>query len=274
MQNFIAFLIKSRVILLFVLLEFLSVLCLIQNNDFQRSGVINSSNAIVGTAYKWSNAYKQYFSLTETNQNLAEENARLRSKLKDAFFQHQVLSNNKADSLLEQQYQYFSASVINATYSKRNNYLTLDKGRRHGVEIGMGVICDQGVVGVVKDVSDHFCTVYSFLHKESSLPARLKESSAYGTLTWDGNDPQIAQLSSISRYADIHENDTLVTSGYSGVYPEGILVGTVKSFYLDESENFYKVSTKLSTDFSALHYVYIVKNILRNEQLNLESATR
>lgn len=272
MQNFIAFLIKSRVILIFVLLEFLSVICLIQNNDFQRSGAINSSNALVGATYKWSNAYSEYFSLRQTNRSLAEENARLRSQLKKSFYEHQILRSSKADSLLEQQYHYFSARVINSTYRKRNNYLTLDKGRRHGVEIGMGVICNKGVVGVVKDVSDHYCTVYSFLHKESSLPAKLKESSAYGTLVWDGDDPQIAYLNSISRYADIHENDTLVTSSFSGVYPEGIMVGTVKSFTLDDSENFYRVSTELSTDFSALHYVYIVQNVLRGEQLNLESS--
>lgn len=272
MQNFIAFLIKSRVILLFVLLEFLSVLCLIQNNDFQRSGAINSSNALIGTAYEWSNASSEYFSLRETNRNLAEENARLRSKLKNSFFEHQLLRSNRVDTILEQQYQYFSARVINATYLRRNNYITLDKGRRHGVEAGMGVICDQGVVGIVKDVSEHFCTVYSFLHEDSSLAARLKQSKSYGALSWNGRDSKIAQLNSISRYADIHEKDTLVTSAHSGIYPEGIMVGTVNSFVLDESENFYDVSIQLSTDFSGLHYVYIVQNILRGEQQELESA--
>ena len=90
-------------------------------------------------------------------------------------------------------------------------------------------------------------------------------------MSWNGKDPNIAQLSSISRYADIHQKDTLVTSAYSGIYPEGIVVGTVKDFKLDESENFYDVSLNLSTDFSALHYVYIVNHLLREEQKTLES---
>ena len=270
MQNFIALLIKSRAVLLFVLLEILSVLFLIQNNDFQRSGAINSSNRMVGTAFKWSNAYSEYFSLRETNRNLAEENARLHSKMKASFFEHQLLRSNTADSLLEQQYQYFSARVINATYLRRNNYLTLDKGSMHGVEPGMGVICGEGIVGIVKDVSDHFCTVYSFLHEKTAISSRLQHSDAFGSLSWNGKDPQIAQLNSISRYANMHVGDSLVTSAYSSIFPEGIPVGTVEDFELDKSANFYNVNLKLSTDFSALHYVYIVDNLLKKEQLELE----
>ena len=178
-----------------------------------------------------------------------------------------------SDSLKHQQYSFIMAKVINNSITRRNNYLTLDKGSLLGVKPEMGVVTSQGVVGIVKNVSEHFCTVMSVLHKDTRIGARFKNNNYFGSLAWEGTDPKTAVLKDIAKHVIFKTGDTVVTTSYSAVFPENILIGTVQSSEIKPGENFYNIQIKLSTNFSNLTYVYVVNNIFKSEQREMESET-
>ena len=186
MQQIISFLLRNRYLLLFLLLEIVALILVIQNHSYHKSKIVSSSNAIVGNIYTKSSSIKDYFSLTIENQKLAEENAYLRNLLS--------IKNNSLDSLIQQvndtiyhqEYNYIVAKVINNNYSNRNNHLTINKGHKHGIYKDMGVILPNGVMGVVKDVSSNFATIISILHEHSKINVGVKNSNHFGTMVWDG----------------------------------------------------------------------------------------
>ncbi len=212
-----------------------------------------------------------YFNLKNVNDSLQAENARLRSQLLNAFYQNNFTVTKISDSTYKQQYQYISASVVNNSVTKRNNYITLDKGSEHGIEKGMGVICSNGIVGTVQFVSTQYCVVLSFLNSQSNLSVKLKKNNAFGALVWEGDDPQEARLKDVNKHVPIAVNDEVITSSYSTIYPEGIPVGNISAHYLDEGENFHNIHVKLNTDFGTLKSVYVIRNLLKNQQQSVEA---
>jgi rod shape-determining protein MreC len=142
-----------------------------------------------------------------------------------------------------------------------------------GVKPEMGVITSQGVVGIIKNVSAHYCTVMSMLHKDMRISAKFKNNNYFGSLAWEGTDPTVAVLKDIAKHVVFKTGDTVVTTSYSAVFPENILIGTVASADIKPGENFYNIKIKLSTNFSNLTYVYVVDNVLKSEQRKLEEAT-
>ena len=219
------------------------------------------------------NYMNEYINLKATNKNLAQENARLRSLMPDAYYESNVLRNSVSDTIKHQQYSFIVAKVINNSMARRNNYLTLDKGSMQGVKPEMGVITSQGVVGIIKNVSAHYCTVMSMLHKDMRISAKFKNNNYFGSLAWEGTDPTIAVLKDIAKHVVFKTGDTVVTTSYSAVFPENILIGTVANADIKPGENFYNIRIKLSTNFSNLTYVYVVDNLLKSEQRKLEEAT-
>jgi rod shape-determining protein MreC len=209
------------------------------------------------------NYVNEYIKLKATNKNLANENARLRSLLPDAYYESGILKNTVSDTIKHQQYSFIVSKVINNSMTRRNNYLTLDKGSLQGIKPEMGVITSQGVVGIVKNVSTHYSTVMSMLHKDIRISARFKNNNYFGSLAWEGTDPTLAVLKDIAKHVSFKAGDTVVTTTYSAVFPENILIGTVASFDIKPGENFYNIQIKLSTNFSNLTYVYIVNNVLK-----------
>jgi rod shape-determining protein MreC len=257
---------------LFLLLETLSFYLIFKNNRFQNTGFINSANVVSANVLSLYSEIREYFYLRKTNQILVEENALLRSLLKQSFIEKQI--PYKSDTNYLQKYVYRTAKVLNNSVNKRNNFLTLDKGRLHGIEPEMGVISPDGVVGVVKDVSENFSSVMSVLNKNTVVSCKVKKNGYLGTLVWEGGDYSYGTLNDVPRHAALEKGDTIITSGASAIYPEGILVGFVDSINLEDGDNFYTVRIRFSTDYAKLTYVYVVKNLMKDEQVKLEKATQ
>lgn len=272
MRNLFLFIWKHHIFVLFLLLEALAFYFIVKNNRFQNAGFINSANIVVGNVLGIYSEIREYFYLRKTNQILVEENALLRSQLEESFIKNQI--PYRADTNYTQKYIYRTARVLNNSVNKRNNYLTLDKGRLHGIEPEMGVISPDGVVGVVKAVSDNFSSVMSVLNKNTVVSCKVKKNGYLGTLVWEGGNPAIGTLNDVPRHAALQPGDTIITSGASAIYPEGILVGFVETAELEDGDNFYTIRIRFSADYAKLTHVYVVKNLMSEEQIQLEKATQ
>lgn len=273
MRNLVVFLARNYFFLLFLLLEIVSLYCVAQHNYFQHASAVSASNAFTGSLYEWRSDMTEYLSLKEQNKQLAEKLAMYMSR--DSSSLEYMLPEVKAvdDTIYRQRYNFLSAKVIDNSVSYRNNYIILDRGRLHGVTPDMGVICPNGVVGIVREVSDNFCVVMSVLHEKSNISARVKSDGTFGQLTWDGTDYQQATLSGLPTHSKIAKGDTLITSGLGDAFPEGVPVGTVISFEKKAGEKFYTVQVKLVTDFKKIKYVFVVQNLMREELDDLRKKT-
>jgi rod shape-determining protein MreC len=201
----------------------------------------------------------------QTNARLAQENALLR----EALSEH--IGSRKIVYTAARKYRVIPSKVVNNDFRRSNNFITLDKGRIHGVEPGMGVISDQGTAGVVKSVTDHFATAYSLIHQDLLVSSELKSSGTLCTTQWDALDPNYSKLRFLPRHIPLRLGDTVITSGFNSVFPPGILIGTVIDFDLSPESTFYDVTLKLSNDFTSLKFLYIIKNRLKEEKDSLEN---
>jgi rod shape-determining protein MreC len=242
-------------------------------NAYQRSTFLSSSNALTGNIFKSYNAGAEYLMLREINEDLARENAYLRSRLPESFRASKDYFTLVYDTMSMQEYIYRSARVINNSTNQRFNYITLNKGQLNGIEPEMGVISNKGVVGIVKNVSDNYSTVISIINTRLKISAKLKESGFFGSLEWDGTSYQHVYLLDIPRHANVNVGDLVVTSGYSSIFPEGILMGNVEKVELEKGASFYRIKVKLSVDFKNLSFVEVIDHNSRNEQTKLEKET-
>jgi len=276
MRNFIQFLTKNSFVFLFLFLELVSFTLLIKNNNYQNSKIVNSSNFLVGNLFETISNITDYFYLKTENEILRTQNSKLLSAEKKSFtkiFGNTVQIN---DTSYFQKYVYTAAKVINNSTNQRENYITIDKGAINGIKPGMAVINSDGVVGIVKNVSANFSTLISMLHQKNSISGKIKASNYYGSAVWDSDKNQYntAFLKEIPNHVQLAINDTIVTSGFSSIFPEGILLGTIKSFELPKGSNFYTIEINLSVDFKKLSHVYIVKSLLKEEQTQLEKLNQ
>ena len=275
MRNLILFLWRNNFSLVFLVLEVISIILLVENNSYHRSGFINSSNAVSGNLLGLYADVNDYFNLGHSNKELSEENALLHTLSTSSFINTGASHYMINDIALKQKYEYISAKVVNNSTNRRSNYLTLDKGSIQGVTCDMAVISSSGVVGVVINVSQNFCSVMSVLHKDSKVSAKIKKDGSFGPLSWEKeNDYSTATLSDIPNHVKLQKGDTIVTSAYSSIYPENILIGTVEDFDISSGESFYTVKVNLSTEFKKLSYVYIVNNVMKTEQDSLENTSQ
>ncbi|CAN5505030.1 rod shape-determining protein MreC [soil metagenome] len=264
---------RNNFTLLFLILQVFCIYLLVQNNKFQNASVLNATNAGVAKAMEGVSYVQEYVHLRENNEGLATENAKLRTLLKDAAYDQDSSRILVNDSSRKQQYAYVTAKVINNSINRRNNYLTLNKGSVEGIKPEMGVITSSGVVGIVQQVSEHYCTVMSLLHNKTRISAMIQRNNFFGSLAWDGTDPSIATLNEIDKTVPVQKGDTIVTTSYSSIFPAGIMIGKVEEARLKPGSNFHEIRIKLSTRFDNLSYVYIVDNLLKNEQRNLETKS-
>ena len=274
MRNLVVFIWKNYFFVMFLLLEAVCIYLLVQNNKFQRASFVNSSNKMSASVLSTAENVQQYFYLKSENERLAKENAELHSHDLLSF---SLLVNDRYtvnDTVYRQKYTYTSAKVVGNSTNLRNNYLTLDKGSKQGITNKMGVITSAGVVGLVEQVSENFCTVKSLLHSNTIINSKLKKDGSFGPLDWNGESFEYATLNDIPTHVRLVKGDTVVTSQYTKMFPENILVGTVDSYYKEGTKPFYTVKIKLSTDFKKLTHVYIVDNKLRQEQQELEEKTQ
>jgi len=274
MRSLFLLLWRNNFTLLFLILWSVCFYLVIRNNKFQQVSVFNSTNRVAGVILEGVNYVKEYVNLKENNASLARENARLKGMMPESYYENSPERIFITDSTRIQQYSYINGRVINNSVNRRSNYLTIDKGSLHGVKKDMGVISSSGVVGIVKDVSPHYCTVMSVLHKNTQISTGFKNSNYFGSLIWDGKNSRIATLMEVAKHVRFNKGDTLVTTVYSAIFPKGVLVGTVAGWELRPGDNFYKIDVLLSTNFSNLSHVYIVDNLLKQEQWELEEASR
>lgn len=264
MRSLFRFLARNYFSLLFVVLETLSLILVVSYNNYQKVRFLNSSNQITAGVYETFDAVSGYFRLKQTNTELANENARLRNRLQELMASPRptIADSLPGDSV---PYFYISAKVINNSYNKQYNYITLNKGRKDGVEPEMGIIGPNGVVGIVTQVSDHFATGPTILNKHWLVSAKIKKSNYFGSLAWDGLDHQKAILNEIPFHVELTAGDTIVTSGYSTVFPEGIPIGTIEDYTYKGGNSFYNIRVKLSTNYENLSHVEIIRNNHRRE---------
>ncbi len=274
MQNLLYFLFRYGYVLIFIILELLSLNLVVRYNPHQHDIFIKSSNNVSGWLLKQYQGVTQYFSLAKVAAELAEENAELLSKTRDfqRFNSVGSLRDTVQDTVRNQQYVLLPAKVVANTITGLDNYITIDRGTEAGVEEGMGLILKEGIVGVITDVNRKFARAISILHRDCRISASVARNQFFGTLNWQGNDPRFAKLIDIPKHADLKTGDQIVTSGYSAIFPQGISLGKITHFSLEDGSNFYDVDVQLAMDLSKLDYVYIVKNLLKEEQLQLEKA--
>lgn len=300
MGNLFLFLFRFRGALVFSLLEIISLYLFITNNSYQRAAFFNSANAYAGLVLARRTQVTDYFHLAEMNQQLAAENAALRQQLYPA-----DTARREADSvavppartdtlariryqrpaahpdtlLLGQQrlpardpnYPLIPARVINNMLRNVDNYLTLNVGTANGVRPGLGVVASAGVVGRVKVVSEHYATVTSLLHSKTSIASMIKRDGTFGTIRWLGDDPSHATLDNVLRETHLVKGDTVVTSGYNAVFPEGVFIGTIDSFVKEPDKNFWTVRVRLGVNFANLTYVYVVTSRPKAERDTVEA---
>jgi len=270
MQQIIFFLIRNKNFLLFIVLFSVSIFLTIQTHSYHKNKFVNSSNAITGGIYSIKSSITDYFNLREKNEILINENTRIRKQLES--YKSKVVNQNIDTSSILSKYYFVSAKVINNSFSKTKNKLTINKGKRDSIQLDMGVITSKGIVGIIDNVSNKYATIQSILNTNSQINAKLKNVKHFGSLVWNTEDPNIIQLIDIPRLAAVKTGDTIVTGGRSTIFPEGILIGAVIDFELTEDENSQNLNIQLFNDMTNLEHVYIIDNLDTQEIINLEKG--
>jgi len=274
MKNLINFIYKHNFFFVFLLLEVICFIMMVKNNGYQGSSLLNSSNAVSSKIYKVKSNATEYLLLQEENERLAKENVYLLNHIKLGYAVIPLKVYKKNDTLYKQVYEFISGKAINNSINKRNNYLTLNIGAQQGVTHDMAVISSNGIVGIVKDVSENFSSAMSILHKDVRVNCQLKKDGIYGPLIWDGSDYRFSNLTDIPTHAKMKKGDTIITSSLSGIFPEGIIVGFVDSYEKRQNESFYTVKVRLSVDFKKINHISVIKNNYKTEQDSLERKSQ
>ena len=268
MNNLLNFFIKHSAWFIFAIYVILSLVLLFKDNPYQQSVYLTSANSLSAAVYKAFNGVTSYFHLRDINESLQERNAALEMELIELRNQMADLSLLSPDSLHQpalNQYSFVMAQVISNSIAQPNNYITINRGYIDGIEPEMGVIDQNGVVGIVNVVGPHAARVISLLNPHMRLSCKLQRSGFYGSLVWDGKSPQYALLEELPKHITYHKGDTIVTSGYSAVFPEGIIVGTIEGLARDMSDSFVSLRIKLTTNFSQLSSVRVITNSMKEQ---------
>lgn len=274
MQRLFLFLYNYRAFLIFLFLEIICFWLIIQNNSYQGARLLNSSNSYVAGIMEFSGSVSDYFELGEVNRKLAAENAALRHELSQIDqSMHRLDLTRLRDLDFINKYTFISARVINNSTKRATNYITINRGSEDGIEPGMAVIDDYGVVGKVKSVSRRFSVITSILHTDMRISSLLRRTGDLCTTQWDGDDDAHSKVLFLPRHVSPEVGDTIVTSGYNAVFPSDIPVGVISEKHLEENSPWYDITIDLSADMNALSYVYLIKNTLKIEQDSLETTT-
>ncbi|MEO6168726.1 MAG: rod shape-determining protein MreC [Chitinophagales bacterium] len=273
MRNLFSFIYHYRAFFLFLVLEVICVALMVKNNGYQRAAFLNISDEVVGRSFAVYSEVTGYLRLGEHNKELAMENAQLRSNQATSFYYDSASVHIKKDTTGRQFYSYIPAEVLQTSTNRINNYIIINKGRDQGIAPRMAVISPTGIVGIVKSVSDHFSSLYSLLHSQVTVSARVRRDGSRGTIKWDGESPYLINLEEITRQEQLHTGDTIFTSGVSRIFPDDIPIGTIEHFSLKEPGNFYDIRVRLTADFKKLDYVYVVNNLMSGELDSLINKT-
>lgn len=275
MRNLLNFLIKYNYWFLFLLLEVTSFVLLFRFNHYQQSVYFTSANGVSGRVYEVSGAISSYFNLKSVNGDLLDRNMLLEQRV--AFLEKTLIERGmdsvrlySLERLEPEAYRIFKANIIKNSLNRENNYMTLDRGTAEGIRPEMGVVDANGVVGIVYKTSPHYSLVISLLNSKSSISCKIVGSDYFGYLKWEGGDSRFAYLKDLPRHAEFNLGDTVVTSGYSTVFPEGVIVGTVDDMSDSHDGLSYLLKIKLATDFGKVSDVRVISRSGQEEQNALE----
>ena len=278
MRNLINFLLKYNYWFLFVILEVASFVLLFRFNNYQQSVYFTSANTVVGAVYEVSGGISSYFHLKSVNEDLLDRNMLLEEQinnLEKALKERQLdsIAVNSIRKMPQKDYQLFKARVIKNSLNLADNYITLDKGSSSGIHSEMGVVDGNGIVGIVYETSPSYSVVISVLNSKSNISCKIVGSDYFGYLKWEHGDSRYAYLKDLPRHAEFNLGDTVVTSGFSTVFPEGRMVGTVDDMSDSHDGLSYLLKIKLATDFGKLSDVRVIARNGQQEQKELENKT-
>lgn len=265
MRNLFLFFAKYGNFMLFMALEFLCFYFIINYNQSQKSIFLNSSNLLVGRINKERNSLRAFVGLKDQNEKLLIENAKL---IKQLLYYTGYGNQNVIDSSYK--FEIIPAIVINQTLKLRHNYITLDKGTDNGVKKGMGIITPNGIVGIIKSVSPHYAKAIYLLNGNIRISAKVKSKEYFGSLIWDSKDYRKMLLSDLPRHADIGIGDTIVTSGFSTVFPPNLDIGLIEDFNVETGSSNYVITVHLMEDLSQIRHVFIIESFAAEELKTLE----
>ena len=250
MQNLLKIIARYSNFLVFILLEVVAFLLIAYNSAYPRSSILSTANRLVAWQYETIDEIGSYLHLKQVNQSLAEENAQLRNLL-------------ETDTAYKA--EYASAKVVQMTFDRLHNYITINRGEQDGLYPGVGVRNEDGAVGIVRTVGEHYSIVQPIINTESRLSCRFSKNDYICTLEWDGHNYQLARLADVATHMNVQAGDTIVTSGLSPAFPEGVPVGIVQDCYLNKGASYFTIHVKLNTDFRRLKYVTTIGNNNRTE---------
>lgn len=275
MQRFLAFFRRFQVLLFFMLLQGVALSVYFTFSTFPRSQYLTTASEVSGTVLSIRNDITKHFNLSRSNEDLQAENLRLRQQLLENKLY--LGDYSKMDSIivkesgLVQRFEFIPGKVINSTHDKRNNYFTLNIGSSHGVKRGMGVMSDNGIVGVIHNTSSHFSVVKSCLTENINISVMIESTGEPGLLKWDGRNARIGNMTGVSNDTKIKKWSKVITRGSAGTFPRGIDVGKVYATEVVEGQPLWDVQVKFSENYRTLQYVYVIKNLLKEEQEKLEA---
>jgi len=269
MRSLLNFLLRYKTLIIFLILEAVALVMISSSHNYHQSVAYGAARSISGFVAKRIENGHSYFRLRQVNQELIAENLQLRHRIEKLETVQKPGLTSVSDSASGIRYNYLSARVINNSVNKQKNFITLDRGSRHGVTTGMGVASSTGVVGVIVGVSRNYSVAMSLLNTDFKLSASIAQNDYFGSLAWNGRNYRYAQLSEIPHHVAITEGDTIVTSGYSAIFPPGLMVGTLTGD-LKKGGDFVTLKVLLSADFKKLTDVYLIGNLTRHEREAVE----
>lgn len=275
MHELFQFFIRNSKWFVFVLYVVLSCMLLFTFNPYQQHVWLTSAGQVEGAVYGVSNYVTSYFNLRDNNEDLNRRNVTLQHEVLALREQLQSMQERYADTTMlmgkARHFDFIVGHVINNSVMRPYNYVTVNKGSEDGVAPEMGVIDQNGVVGIVNVVSPHYCRIISLLNPHFRLSCKIKGDESFGSLVWDGQDPRYAVLEELPRHTVYHKGDTIVTSGYSAVFPAGLPVGVIEKNNASENDNFFSLKVRLLSDFTKLNNVQIVRNNNKDELRQLDA---
>ncbi|MCK4920462.1 MAG: rod shape-determining protein MreC [Bacteroidales bacterium] len=274
MRTLFRLIVKNYFVLLFLFLESISLVLIFQFNPFQKSFFLNVSRNITASINNRLTNIGDYLFLQEENERLNSENVYLRNQLNNfnttVYLSYpENFTSDTLDISNEDRYFFKPAEIVNSSINKQYNYITINKGESNQLQANMAVISSCGVVGMIIQTSDNFATIQTLLNRNSRVGAKIKGNDYFGILDWDGRSPEYVQLSEIPVHVNINEGDTIVTSGYSSIYPKDLPIGRIDGYQKGQG-NFYNIQIQLFVNFRTINHVMVIRNYLQEEQKELE----
>jgi rod shape-determining protein MreC len=273
MRNLLRLIINNQFFLIFLLFEIISLLMVVRSNNYQQARYINMAQSINGFVSKKFNTLLEYLYLKDINAQLIEENLHLRNQIEKLIHDNPNYKILFRDTIYKQRYTYIPARVISNSVNKQYNFITIDMGAVDGIKPDMAVVSANGVVGKVESVTEHFSLVMSVLNRNMRISAKIKRNNYFGSFEWPGLNYRMGYLDEIPLHVDAKKGDTIITTGFSPIFPEGIKIGYISELSV-KGGSFYNISITISNDFKNLNVVYIISDIRKLELQSIDKILK